>query len=304
MKLIGQYGSVENLLEHADEISGALGRKIRDNVRQIRLSYDLATIRRDVPMDVDFDLLRREPEDVGNSPTYIAVWNSSRSLLVWEIPPPHLPSPEKFSFSCFRSSCTAVAVRLYRRGGERGVGRRCGACNHPLGRQRLRRGPYPAEVGEAVEAAVASGKSGVALYAVGAEAMSARLEAMAISAAEGRATMVRVPLDPARRKELMAILEPLFTSPAATVVSHDIKRDMILLRREGIDLIAPYFDTSLAHYVLQPEMRHRLADVAMQVLHYQTADYSDAPASRKTAVSLPTNCSRRASASRPTSAAA
>ena len=103
----------------------------------------------------------------------------------------------------------------------------------------------PAEVGEAVEAAVASGKSGVALYAVGAEAMSARLEAVAISGAEGRATMVRVPLDPARRKELMAILEPLFTSPAATVVSHDIKRDMILLRREGIDLIAPYFDTSL-----------------------------------------------------------
>ena len=65
VKLISQYGSVENLLEHADEISGALGRKIRDNVRQIRLSYDLATIRRDVPMDVDFDLLRREPEDVG-----------------------------------------------------------------------------------------------------------------------------------------------------------------------------------------------------------------------------------------------
>lgn len=65
VKLIGQYGSVENLLEHADEIRGALGRKIRDNARQIRLSYDLATIRRDVPMDVDFDLLRREPEDVG-----------------------------------------------------------------------------------------------------------------------------------------------------------------------------------------------------------------------------------------------
>lgn len=288
VKLISQYGSVENLLEHADEISGALGRKIRDNVRQIRLSYDLATIRRDVPMDVDFDLLRREPEDVGKladiyrrlefksflarlgaSASTSAVSGKGSASAASEVP----AQPSLFDFIEGAESAESVA----------------GAAPASIlsADNDYAEALTPAEVGEAVEAAVASGKSGVALYAVGAEAMSARLEAVAISGAEGRATMVRVPLDPARRKELMAILEPLFTSPAATVVSHDIKRDMILLRREGIDLIAPYFDTSLAHYVLQPEMRHRLADVAMQVLHYQTADYSDAPASRKTAVSLP-----------------
>ena len=288
VKLIGQYGSVENLLEHADEISGALGRKIRDNVRQIRLSYDLATIRRDVPMDVDFDLLRREPEDVGkladiyrrlefksflvrlgDSASTSAVSGKSSASAASEVP----AQPSLFDFIEGEESAESAA----------------GAAPATIlsADNDYAEALTPAEVGEAVEAAVASGKSGVALYAVGAEAMSARLEAMAISAAEGRATMVRVPLDPARRKELMAILEPLFTSPAATVVSHDIKRDMILLRREGIDLMAPYFDTSLAHYVLQPEMRHRLADVAMQVLHYQTADYSDAPASRKATVSLP-----------------
>ena len=288
VKLISQYGSVENLLEHADEISGALGRKIRDNVRQIRLSYDLATIRRDVPMDVDFDLLRREPEDVGkladiyrrlefksflarlgSSASTSAVSGKGSASAASDVP----AQPSLFDFIEGEESAESAA----------------GAAPASIlsADNDYAEALTPAEVGEAVEAAVASGKSGVALYAVGAEAMSARLEAVAISGAEGRATMVRVPLDPARRKELMAILEPLFTSPAATVVSHDIKRDMILLRREGIDLIAPYFDTSLAHYVLQPEMRHRLADVAMQVLHYQTADYSDAPASRKAAVSLP-----------------
>lgn len=288
VKLISQYGSVENLLEHADEISGALGRKIRDNVRQIRLSYDLATIRRDVPMDVDFELLRREPEDVGKladiyrrlefksflarlgaSASTSAVSGKGSASAASEVP----AQPSLFDFIEGEESAASAA----------------GAAPASIlsADNDYAEALTSAEVGEAVEAAVASGKSGVALYAVGAEAMSARLEALAISGAEGRATMVRVPLDPARRKELMAILEPLFTSPAATVVSHDIKRDMILLRREGIDLIAPYFDTSLAHYVLQPEMRHRLADVAMQVLHYQTADYSDAPASRKTAVSLP-----------------
>ena len=215
VKLISQYGSVENLLEHADEISGALGRKIRDNVRQIRLSYDLATIRRDVPMDVDFDLLRREPEDVGKladiyrrlefksflarlgaSASTSAVSGKGSASTASEAP----AQPSLFDFIEGEESAESAA----------------GAAPASIlsADNDYAEALTPAEVGEAVEAAVASGRVGVALYAVGAEAMSARLEAVAISGAEGRATMVRVPLDPARRKELMAILEPLFTSPA------------------------------------------------------------------------------------------
>lgn len=288
VKLIGQYGSVENLLEHADEIRGALGRKIRDNARQIRLSYDLATIRRDVPMDVDFDLLRREPEDVGKLADIYRRLELKSFLARLGASAPTSAVSGKASASA-ASEIPAQPSLFDFIEGEESVESAAGAAPASIlsADNDYAEALTPAEVGEAVEAAVASGRVGVAVYAEGAEAMSARLVAIALSEAGGRATMVRVPLDPARRKELMAILEPLFTSPAATVVSHDIKRDMILLRREGIDLIAPYFDTSLAHYVLQPEMRHRLADVAMQVLHYQTADYSDAPASRKTAVSLP-----------------
>ncbi|MFH8143469.1 MAG: DNA polymerase I, partial [Muribaculaceae bacterium] len=63
-KLIGEYGSVENLLDHAGEVKGAIGQKIRDNADQIRFSKQLATIKTDVPLEVDFDTLRREPEDV------------------------------------------------------------------------------------------------------------------------------------------------------------------------------------------------------------------------------------------------
>ena len=63
-KLIAEYGTVENMLAHADAIKGALGQKIRDNAQNIRFSKDLATIRTDVPVEVDFDTLRRRPENV------------------------------------------------------------------------------------------------------------------------------------------------------------------------------------------------------------------------------------------------
>ena len=62
-KLIREYGSVENLLANAAGIKGALGKKIQENADNIRFSKHLATIRRDVPLEVDFDTLRREPED-------------------------------------------------------------------------------------------------------------------------------------------------------------------------------------------------------------------------------------------------
>ena len=63
-KLIAQYGSVENLLDHASEIKGALGEKIRANADQIRMSKDLVTICTDVPLDIDPDRLRRREPDV------------------------------------------------------------------------------------------------------------------------------------------------------------------------------------------------------------------------------------------------
>ena len=63
-KLIAAYHDVENMLAQADDIAGALGRKVRDNAEQIRFSKALATIKTDVPLDIDIDGLVRAPEDV------------------------------------------------------------------------------------------------------------------------------------------------------------------------------------------------------------------------------------------------
>lgn len=61
IQLIQQFGSVENLLEHTDELKGALKNKVADNAEGIKTSKWLATIKTDVPVELDLESLKAEP---------------------------------------------------------------------------------------------------------------------------------------------------------------------------------------------------------------------------------------------------
>ncbi len=135
----------------------------------------------------------------------------------------------------------------------------------------------PAEVAEAVSRAGNSRRVAIALDADGTQPMTASLQAIALSSAAGNAVYIPLPDEDTRRREIAVMLEPLF-GKGTTIVSHDIKRDMILLRRVGLYLNAPYYDTSVAHYLLDPEMKHTLEAVAARYLDYQFL-LDDAPAS-------------------------
>lgn len=285
-KLIGEYGSVENLLDHADEIKGAIGQKIRDHAEQIRFSKKLATIKTDVPIEVDFDNLRREPEDIealrdiftdlefktflsrlnARAKTGKAVpnddKNADRKRPVIELP----AQPSLFDFmegsDETNDGTSPFAV----------------ADTTPADYRKV---ASEEEISLLVAEISETNNVGISLYAIGPEAMTASLQAIAFSISPGKGKYVAIPpLGPARTK-LMSHLSQAFTSPGTTLVSHDIKRDMVLLRREGISILSPYFDTQLAHYLLQPEMRHRLADVVMNVLAVQMDEYADSETTRK-----------------------
>ncbi|MEX2334943.1 MAG: 5'-3' exonuclease H3TH domain-containing protein, partial [Pseudohongiella sp.] len=63
VKWLQEYDSVENLIAHADDIGGKVGEKLRDNIEQLRLSYELATIKLDVTLEMSLDELIPGPED-------------------------------------------------------------------------------------------------------------------------------------------------------------------------------------------------------------------------------------------------
>ncbi len=263
-KLIAEYGSVAGLLAHAAEIKGALGQKIRDNAAQIEFSRELATIRTDVPVEVDFGALRRTTAD---EEALAAVYR-------------------RMEFKTFLQRMgqgTAPAATVKRDNPAKAAAE---AALQPslfdFIDGEAQQAPAQDAAGEAVTewltvesvARVAAeverlaefSALGIALYATGEEAMTAILRGIAFSGEAGKAVYFPLPDSDEERRELIALLQPLFTNPAATLSSHDIKRDMVLLRRFGIELSAGYFDVSLAHYILQPEMRHRMPDIVGAVL--------------------------------------
>ncbi len=279
-KLIREFGSVENMLDHSADIKGALGEKIRNNADNIRFSKTLATIRTDVPMEVDFATLRRQPEDVERLRDIFTRMEFKTFLSRLKTPaeppkpsappqtPAHGPMGSLFDFVEGEAEETGTVSSITTSGAH------------------YREVATIADIAKEIERSAGASHIGIATYAIGPEAMTAELKAIAISHTDREAIVINLPPDGDERSQVMQLIEPLFTTPSATIISHDIKRDMVLLRREGIILSAPYADTSLAHYVLQPEMRHRLADIAMSVLNYNTADY-DTVSTRKPFAAIP-----------------
>ena len=104
----------------------------------------------------------------------------------------------------------------------------------------------------------------------GTEPMDAELVGMSFSDAENRAYYVPVP---AEREEVLKIVNefrPLFENEKSMKVGQNIKYDMIILQNYGVQVKGKLFDTMLAHYVLQPELRHNMDYLAEIYLHYQT----------------------------------
>lgn len=274
--LIAQYGSVENLLQHAADIPGALGKKIRDNAADIRFSKNLATIRTDVPLNVDFDTMRRQPADIE------ALRNIYKQLefktFLNRLNSPGTPTTS--STDNISNSETPHQLDLFGTDTTSDAEKATPGIPIPQGKAAPAHTDYQEietleQWGEIVKRCATVEAVGFALYAPGEEAMRATILGVALCWAPGEAAYLRLPPEKELRLRYLQLLEPLMTSPTTTLVSVDIKRDIVLLDCEKIQLTAPYFDVTLAHYLLQPEMTHRLADMAHNILGFRIDAFAD-----------------------------
>lgn len=257
--LIREYGSVENLIAHAEELKPGLKKKVTENADMILLAKELVTIKTDVPVDIDFDSLRREDADTARlREIYKDLEFKTFLMRLGPETPEPAASPAMGSLFDLPEPDDAP-------------------------RQLSERSEVVEDTGELltyVRKALESGHAGVSIYAVGDDAMRAQLKGVAIAVSDTDAKFFVMPADAARRVEWLSALSELFAAEDVTVVSHDVKRDYIVLKNNGIDFSANYYDTSVAHYLLQPEMRHRLSDIALSCLNLMTRDALDDNARR------------------------
>lgn len=274
VKLIGEWGDIENLIANADKLKGALKTKIATYAEQIRFSKYLATICTDAPIGMNANSLRREAPDKGELSRIYTELEFRTFLKRLNVEEPGATPPAQADAPLMGSLFDEMPPLEARK-------KTLADINADYARIDV--SELPAFVAEAIKAPCV----GVAAYATGGEDMTSVWQGIALSSGEGVARYVKVPLEPARRKEVVEALAPLFTQRSSLIVSHDIKREIILLKREGVELSAPYYDTSLAHYLLEPEMNHALPRVAAAYLDYGTLDYDGDEKIRKKGEALP-----------------
>ncbi len=279
IKLINEWGDIENLLDHIEDLKGALKKKVAENVEQIKFSKFLATIRADVPVDIDIAALSRGEMD---TESLAAIYTELEFRTHLKRLPKAAAEPEATTHE-HESAATGPAM-----------GSLFDEITAPAPQINTldREDHQYAELTDddairnAVGEALKSDVIGVAAYSTGAEDMTSTWYGIAWSTEKGKSIYVTLPAMPDERRERLNLLAPLFNS-SATVVSHDIKREILLLRREGISFTAPYYDTSVAHYLIEPEMNHALPRVAAAYLEYHTLDYEEGDRLRKKGEPVP-----------------
>lgn len=278
-KLIGEWGSVENMLDHVSEIKGLLQRRIADNAEKIRFSKFLVTIKTDVPLDVTIEQLRRRDSDEAR------LAEVYRELEFKTLLSRLSPGVSAANTAVNASAVTSQMASLFDGittgdavppGGD-------AASTLDLADVDFRIIETPAEITGFVDEAVKTDRIGIAMHAFGEEAMTAHWHGVAIALPDGRAAYLPAPETDFEFPGWTALLAPLFSSADITVAGHDIKRCMVILRRYGLDFDAGYFDTSVAHYLLSPEVKHDLPTVAYTYLRYMTADYAMTATERRKA---------------------
>lgn len=264
--LVREYGSVENIIANAESLKPGLRKKVTENAAGILLAKELVTICTDVPIDIDFDTLKRQTADTARLRDIYKELEFKTFLSRLEpAPEPAVSEPKGMMGSLFDLPDVSSAGTVEEIEVQTGI-------------DVLR---------DYVEKALNGQYAGVSLYAVGEEAMTATLRGIAVAASDIDVQFFQYPADASARAAWIEALRPLFGSQACVVVSHDVKRDYIILKNIGIDFTGAYYDTSVAHYLLQPEMRHRLADIAMSYLNMTIRGALDDKARRNPYAELP-----------------
>lgn len=260
-KLIAQFGSIENLLAHTDQLKGAIRTKVETNREQIAFSKFLATIKIDVPITLDMDALKREAPDE-EALRKIFEEMEFRTLMdrVLKTEKKIAPSSTPLQgdlFGLFAPEDTDASK------------------NSNLTRLEDATFDYQLIDTEEKQYELLQNILTKEIFSLdtettGTDAMSAELVGMSFSYAENQAFYVPVPANREEAQKIVDLFKPVFENEKTVKVGQNIKYDMLVLGNYGVEVRGPLFDTMIAHYVLQPELRHGMDYLAEIYLKYET----------------------------------
>lgn len=277
VKLIKEFGSVENLIENTGSLKGALRKKVEENAEEIKFSKFLATIRTDVPIDIDASQLELHPVDRDK---LFAIFRELEFKTLAERVARRLDAAEGMT-SAPEDNGSVQTPDSYAPGASE-------TSEEPQHLEKLEKADgSPAEylmvdseesLRRMREALQSASETALFIYAEGENDMGAEYRGVAVAPAPGEAYYVPVAPaltlfdepDPVGEEALALILDTM-TRGDLLKVTANAKRDYVIasrLRTDKAPALVNFYDIGLAHYVVQPETRHTVDALASTYLHF------------------------------------
>lgn len=260
VKLINQFGSIDNLLENTDQLKGAMKKKVEENIEQIKFSKFLVTIKTDVPIQLDLDALRttdankdalrpiyenlefrmflkKMDGDVTEKQNNVNSWGA-----LFDAQPSVVQEEEKeISFKTIND--VPHSYKLIETEEDAKL-----LCDKLLTFSTICLDTETTSI----------------------DAIRAKLVGLSFSVKKGEAWYVAVPRETEAAQHMVQIFSSIYENDKILKVGQNLKYDLTILANYGIQLKTPLFDTMLAHYLVQPELRHNMDYLAEIYLNYQT----------------------------------
>ncbi|MBO7271929.1 MAG: DNA polymerase I, partial [Bacteroidaceae bacterium] len=280
-KLIAQFGSIENLLENTNELKGALKTKVEENKEKIMFSKFLATIKTDVPIELDMESLKRE---AANDEELTRLFDFYELRALKERVKKNQQAPSLFDdFTAeTKQEQTATAKKVAQNGAIQGSLFDFFATEDTVEEKKsshlsLKEVEHVyklIDTEEDIRNLVTAVKNYKTVCfdteTTSTNALDAEIVGLSLAVKEGEAFYIPMPAEREKATTRLELLREIFENEETEIVGQNIKYDITILGNYGIEVKGKLFDTMIAHYVLQPELYHGMDYLAEIYLDYDT----------------------------------
>ena len=260
VKLINEFGNIDNLLEHTDQVKGKLREKVENAIDDIKMSKFLATIRTDVPVELNLENLKvSDPDEAKLSTLFTDLeFKTLANKFLKKVETVQKPvngqldlfglfapeSPETPKNSSFEN-IKSVPHEYKLVENEHDMRE---LCDYFLTKEIL----------------------SLDTETTSTSPIEAELVGLSFSVEESKAFYVAVPENREEAQKVVDIFRPVYENESIVKIGQNIKYDLEVLMKYGVNLKGQLFDTMIAHYLIQPELRHNMDYMAEVYLNYQT----------------------------------
>ena len=283
-QLVQKYGSVENLIAHADELKGKQKENVINFAEQGLLSKALATINLEVPVEFNEEELKTKEPDV---PTLMALFEelefktfAKRFLEDYkkthgDVQQAEIPTPKPSAPNLFSTTPPSSEFDLFHQGDNSGLLEFSDKDSAKTVPHDYKLVENDADIKSLVDLLCKQKQFVFDTETTNIDVYSAELVGLSFAIKAHEAWYLSMPAEREACQKKLELLRPLFENEGIRKIGQNLKYDISMLAQYGISVKGPMFDTMLAHYLLEPEQRHNMDYLAEVYLNYLTIPIED-----------------------------